>query len=278
MTGNPEKLWTRSTPWRQGGVLSSPATTSLDLAHPDAESETIVIVISHDCDLTCDDLNVEPHAEVIVGRTVANANGNFSWGKSPRTLHVPLLKSGAAVTVELVATEKRLIDKKALAQFDPHPDFAPAEKTLAILRSWLSARYNRGAFPDAFVDRMKATKFDAKLAKLLEPCGDQISHVFFDVEQGILVEKADGDPYELSIVLVYTPGEDAEKAEEIADALTEKVEALAEERFKDGNAIVLRNCIPISEEVLPVAQARVMTQWRLEHMTHKGEDHPGPVL
>jgi len=250
----------------------------MNLAHPDAGQETVVMTISHDCDLTCDDLAVEPHAEVIVGRIVANANGNFSWGKSPRTLHLPMLKGGAVVTVELVATGKRLIEKTALAQFDPHPDFAPTEKALAILRGWLSARYNRGAFPDTFVDRMKATKFDAKLAKLLEPCGDQISHVFFDVEQGALIEKAEGDPYDLSIVLVYTPGEDAEKAEELADALTEQVEALAEERLKDGTAIVLRNCIPISEQELPVAQARVMTQWRLEHMTHKGDDHPGPVL
>jgi len=237
-----------------------------------------VVVISHDCDLASDDLHAEPHVEVIIGRVVSATNGNYSWGKAPRTLHLPMQRDGAMVTVELDATSKRPVPKSTLAGFEPDGVFALDGEAIAVLRSWLSARYNRAVFPDAFVRRMRKTKVDEKLAKKLEPHGALISFVYFDLDGGQALERPDGEPYELSIVLVYPPGDDAEASADAADDLAEAVREACEARLTDKMQIIIKRCIAISEDDLPVSRARVLTHWRLEHMTLKADgNHPGPI-
>lgn len=279
MAGPALRQWTRATPWRQGHVLDADATKVLGLSNSKDAAATTVIVVSHDCDLANDDLNVEPNVEVIVGRLVASpADGNFTWGKSPRTLHITMERDGVPVTVELVSTNKQQVSKQDLAQVDPEMAFSLDGKGLGVLRSWLGARYNRSAFPDAFVKRMETTKLDEKLAKALKPHGELISFVNFDIDSGKNIERQENDPYELSIVLVYPPGDDPDVAAEEADKAAEAIKKICEERLKAKTDIVLKRCIAISEDDIPISQARVLMQWSLEYMTHKADDHPGPVL
>jgi len=264
--------WTRETRWRQGSVLPLAAVEQLQLHHPTDAAATCVVVISHDCDLANDNLTVEPHVELIVGRLVDQASGNYTWGKAPRTLHYTVTRSADPVHIELISTRKRVIAKSELACFAPDDAFILDGRTLAVLRSWLGSRYNRAAFPDAFVNRMGATKADTKLAKVLEKYGELISFVYFDVDTGRHVERADGDPYELSIVLVFDPGEDAEDSSVTADRVAEAVESAVGGRLQDGKAVVLKSCFAISEDDLPISRAKVLTQWRLEYMTLRAED------
>ena len=66
-------------------------------------------------------------------------------------------------------------------------------------------------------------------------------------------------------------------AAEQADVVAEAVERALRGRLHGGQAIVLKSCFAISEDDLPVSKARVLTQWRLEHMTHRAtEEQPGP--
>jgi hypothetical protein len=104
--------------------------------------------------LANDALQIEPSVEVIVGRHLPKGNGNYFWAKAPRTLHVDVLQNDAAAVIELVATTKRLIPKKALAVFLPDTTYSFPGKSLSALRSWLGVRYNRAAFPDTFVNRL----------------------------------------------------------------------------------------------------------------------------
>jgi hypothetical protein len=277
MNEKPPKLWGRDTPWRQGRVLQAATVAALNLRHNIDQAAALVVVVSHDCDLANDNLDAEPDVEVIVGRLVEAANGNFSWGKAPRTLHLSMTRDGGLVTVELVATSKRLISKRELAQFEPDAGFDLDGQGLAVLRSWLGARYNRSAFPDPFVNRMAATKLDAKLAKTLEPHGALISVVYFDVDGGRIVDREEDSPYALSIVLVYPAGDDPEASADAADEVANAVQRMCEQRLASRMDIVLKNCLAISEEDLPVSRARVLLQWRFEYMTLRANDHPGPV-
>lgn len=178
-----------------------------------------------------------------------------------------------------MATAKARVPKSALAQHDPDDDFVLDGNGLAVLRSWLGARYNRTAFPDDFVRRMSNTKLDEKLAKALSPYGALISFVYFDVDGGKVVERAPGDPYELSIFLVFPPGDDPEESADAADKVVEAVESVCDARLKDKTQIVMKRCLPISEDDLPVSRARVLMQWRLEYMTLKADEaQPGPVV
>jgi hypothetical protein len=273
--GQPQ--WSRGTSWRQGHVLCANARSALGLSHADADA-TCVVVISHDCDLANADLLAEPDVEIIIGRVVSKASGNYSWGKAPRRIHLPMQREGAMVTVELDATRKHLVPKSRLAGFEPDGVFALDGVGLAVLRSWLSARYNRAAFPDAFNLRMRKTKVDEKLEKELKSHGELISFVYFDLDGGQILERPDDEPYELSIVLVYPPGEDAEASTDAADDLAAAVKEACEARLPDKSQIIINSCIAISEDDLPVSRARVLSQWRLEHMTLKAdENHPGPI-
>lgn len=236
-----------------------------------------MVVISHDCDLANDDLEVEPEVEVIVGRTVATTNGNFAWGKAPRTLHLVAHQNGTPVNIELANTRKRVLLKSALAQFEPDSAFALDGPALSTVRSWLASRYNRAAFPDAFVRRMRETKAESKLAGVLKDSGALISFVYFDLDKGACVEREDGDPYQLSIVLVFQSGVDPEKAADDADFIADSVREAVEARLRDRSSITLESCLAISEDDITVSKARVLTQWRLEHMTLQAEsDQPGP--
>lgn len=272
----PPPQWTRDTTWRQGHVLPTQAAHALELLHPSVPDATCVVVVSHDCDLANDDLAVEPDLEVIVGCHPAKPDGNFRWAKTPRTLHLEFSKTGTPALVELVATAKRSVPKAALAAFGPDVAYSLSGQGLAVLRSWLAVRYNRAAFPDPFVQRMGKLKVDKALAKLVEPQGALVSAIFFDVDGGKELDRADGSAYELSIVLAYAPGADPDTAADVVEALANAVEQLfAAKHFdkatRQWTDIALKSCMSISEEDLPVSKAKLLIQWRLEYMTLRAE-------
>ncbi len=274
-------IWTRDTPWRQGSVLSADAIQALGLAHPDAPDAICVVVISHDCDLANDDLQIEPDVEVIIGCHPPKADGNYFWAKAPRTLHLDVLRCGDSATVELIATAKCLVPKQALAAFAPDATYSFPGKSLSALRSWLGVRYNRAAFPDPFVSRLSKSKVDKGLAKLIEPMGNLLSAVYFDVDGGKEIDHSDGSAYDLKIVLAYPPGEDPEQTADEVEKLEASIDALFSKKHFDPatgkwNGIALKDCMSISEDDLTVSKARLLTQWRLEYMTLKAdEEQPG---
>lgn len=276
-------IWTRNTLWRQGHVLTEEAIQALGLSHPETPDLTCVVVISHDCDLANDALQMEPDVEVIVGRHLPKGDGNYFWAKAPRTLHVDVLQNDIAAVVELVATAKRLISKEALASFSPDAAYSFPGKSLSALRSWLGVRYNRAAFPDPFVDRLSQSKVDKRLAKIIEPVGNLLSAVYFDVDGGKEIDHSDGSPYELKIVLAYPPGDDPEQAaDEVEKLETEIVDLFSKKHFDqttgEWNGIALKVCMSISEDDLRVSKARLLTQWRLEYMTLKADEElPGAL-
>ena len=269
--------WTRDTPWRQGHLLTPEAAQALGLSHPESPDSTCVVVISHDCDLANDALHIEPDVEVIIGRRVPKGDGNYFWAKAPRTLHIDALHGGGFAVIELVATTKRTIPKQTLAAFTPDTAYALPGKSLSALRAWLGVRYNRAAFPDPFVNRLSEFKVDKRLAKIIEPVGNLLSAVYFDVDGGNEIDRSDGSPYNLKIVLAYTPGDDPEQAAEDVEKIETTIRAIFEDRhFDQGsgqwNGIALKQCMSISEDDLPVSRARLLTQWRLEYMTIKADD------
>lgn len=273
-TQNPQ--WTRDTPWRQGQVLGFNAAQSLGLEHPDYPMDTAVVVISHDCDLANENLEAEPFVEVIVGRKVAKEKGDFAWGKSPRTLHLEYNQNGSPVFLELVATQKARIQKNLLATFNPDTSFQLLPKPLSGLRYWLSVRYNRAAYTDHFVDRMKGAKLDEKLANRIRKY-PAISTIFFDIDQGEEKDHADGSPHELSIILAYVPGDDPDATYDQVSPAEDEIEQLFIDRVYDEKTetwqgIALRGCVLISEDDITVSQARTLSQWRLEHMSLRADD------
>jgi hypothetical protein len=166
----------------------------LGLSLPIEGVETLVLVISHDCDLAQDDLSLEPDCEVIVGKVVDVQDGNYAWAKNTRKLHLSFSGGSVQLVGEFVATDKRTIDKTVLADHRPVKNVRPDPDELTILQGWLSVRYRRAAFPDEFQLRMGAVK--DKLAGILKGTGDNIAAIFLQL---IVTRRSNGKAQTMSM-------------------------------------------------------------------------------
>ena len=110
--------WDSSTKWRQGHLLPTEAIRDLNLSYPKGEPATVAIVITHDCDLA-QDPSAEPTIEIIVGRTIEAADGNFAYAKSVRTLHLNCTNGPTKKIIELRAPDKSSIPKESLLSYEP---------------------------------------------------------------------------------------------------------------------------------------------------------------
>jgi hypothetical protein len=271
-----QQSWTRETPWRQGHVLSGTALERLGLQHPASPENTCVVVIGHDCDLANCNLAAEPQVEVIVGRVVSPGVGTFMWSKSPRTLHLPFQRDGREVFAELVATDKQFIPKSELAAEQPSQEWGLTPTNLSVLRSWLAVRYNRAAFPDNFVVRMrKKPDMESRMAKILDDHAE-ITAVYLDLDGGENFERPPEELYGLSIFLAFNPNPEPIEAGDAADLAAAAIDKLFNEKCRDKKTgkwqyIELKKCEPLSEDDLPVSKQRLLREWKLDYVSLKAD-------
>jgi hypothetical protein len=267
--------WDRRTPWRQGHVLTAETVVALQLVS-DEDNPPLVVVASHDCDLA-QDPSSEPVVEVIIGRRVDKADGNFTHGKNPRRLHVSGIDGGAAICIELMAPARRSVAKQDLVRHLPSATVLidPAHRN--TLQYWLVARYRRSAFPDAFDSHLVETGVARRIAKILEPLGNQIVAVFFDVDDGIEREHANAtDPFTLSIVLLYSTDTEPTVAEAAAATAAGAITAAFRDRCFDKatnkwRGIELLSCVPISDEALTYAMSLRLKRWNADYISLRAE-------
>lgn len=230
------------------------------------------VLISHDCDLAAT-AEVEPQFEFIPIREAAE-DGGKTYGKNPRVLQ---LRCGDPSTerpiYELDIRRRACFDKDRLTgEATLHSvQFAPAQ--LVILRRWLSARYGRSAFPDSFESRMDPIR--GRIDELSKKSGAGIRALYFDVDDGHMTERENGDePYELIIYVVYPLSKPAEEAEQFA----EKLKAIIEKQFckeEIWRKVELTSCTAVCEDEFPLLLANSTKTWRVDHRSLAGS---GDVL
>jgi hypothetical protein len=273
--------WSRETPWRQGYALTDETVEKFALRDARAPEVTLVVVISHDCDLAASP-DKEPEVELIVGRLIEKADGNFTHAKTPRVLHIEFATPDGGKFVELSATKKVRVAKSDFAGHEPRREFQLGPTEQSILQRWLGARYRRAAFPDAFEKRLNESGASARLTKILKPAGKHICAIFFDVDGGKEVQRNDpNDSYALTIVLLYTSQPNSAESEAVALKVREQIESVFKELFFDRDNswrdIELLECMVMSDEALTYAQSGLLKQWRLEHLSLR-EDPEDPMI
>ncbi|HMN94035.1 MAG TPA: hypothetical protein PKC60_12470 [Hydrogenophaga sp.] len=263
--------WNRDTPWRQGHLLGSEAVAAFSLSHAGEPEQTLVIVASHDCDLT-QDPDVEPVVEVVVGRMLADKDGNCAHAKSARKLHVEFAGTSACWG-EFEATAKVTLDKWLLNEFKPRTDAMLSPEDHATFQIWLASRYRRSAFPDEFERRLiRETKLHDKIARAVKPHGELISGIFFDVDEGVEVTRVGpNDTYTLDITILHRAEPDFDAAVKAADAAAKAIDKAFRDKLfaptKTWQHIELRSCEPLSESVLTYQVFKQLKRWRLDHIS-----------
>jgi hypothetical protein len=271
--------WDRKTPWRQGHALTNEAAVALGLVPEKAVASAIVMVVSHDCDIT-QDPEVEPSIEVIIGARVVAADGNLTHAKNPRRLHLACTANGSAMCLELRATGKREIPKDRFAGHLPNAGLEVTPNNLSILQRWLAARYRRAAFPDEFEDRLRKTGVGERIKKIVEPLGTNLVAIFFDVDEGKEVEReGPDDRYMLGVDLLYSTESDPVAALSAAEQAASAISAAFRERCfiagKGWQEIELLGCEPISDEAMPYAMSTQLKKWNADYLSLRAEPVPG---
>lgn len=273
--------WNRLTPWRQGHLLNEDAIDALLLRDPTDPELPLVIVATHDCDLA-QTPEAEPRVEVIIGRRIADADGNCTHAKNARKLHLEFAGE-LPFWAEFEATAKVALNKEKLNEFVPHPTAHLLPENRASFQLWLASRYRRSAFADAFEHRLtRETKLAEKISKAVKPHGALIAGVFFDVDEGREITRHDADdPYVLDIILLHAAEPDFLAAERAAQAAANAITAAFRKKCFNPTAtwrhIELRACEAVSETVLTYHQFKQLKRWRLEHLS-LAADPPQPVL
>ena len=273
-------MLTRDTDWRQGDLLTLETAAKLMTLNCMVGEERRVVVITHDCDIPHDG---ETSIEVIVANVVDAPNPQFSYAKNPRKLHLAYeVSDGQSVVVELRHAERSIVPKD---EFEKH---AAKDNHVSLpidgkrtLKQWLAARYGRPAFPNAFENRLrkvvsKKSSVERQIGKILEPEAKHLVGLFFDIGEQRSTEVAVGEPYALSISVVYDAIEGGTQARQSAEKVAGQLRELFEQAYgkPDGaSEIALDACEAVADTSITLADLRRVDQWRLEYMSLGDDDH-----
>jgi hypothetical protein len=265
-------IWDSSTKWRQGHLLPKQALSELGLLTGNDSESTVAIVISHDCDLS-QPPETEPTIEVIVGRKVGKVDGNYTFAKNTRRLHLECSSGSTPILIDISATAKITIPKNSLLQHEPDLHVRLSYEELVILQRWLVARYQRSAFADEFNRRLRSTGLESGLRAISAKFGKYLRAVFFDVDEGRENERSgDSDTYDLVVTLLYDTDNDPEVAEAKAEEARQAIERLFAEKCRQGwvwKNIELRSCEVMADRALSFRDAQSFKEWRSEHVSLK---------
>lgn len=272
----------RNTELRQGNLLTDQDAHALGLVES-LDSGKRVVVISHDCDLLHD---AEEFIEVIISSSILEPDPMFANARNPRRLHLSFLsEDGEQLHIELRHAGRQQVTKAEFAKIrSGAATFALSADEKRTLKQWLAARYGHPAFPNAFEDRLRKTvgkrSVEYRIAKILKPASSHLVALFFDLGEEKTVELADGDPYFLSISVVYDATEGGQNARESADKVASELRAIFEQAYgtADGaTEIALDACNAVADTIMTLADLRKVDQWRLEYIS-LGEDPTGDFL
>lgn len=274
--------WARETPWRQGHLLQDGAVYDLGFSDAKKDSQVVVVIASHDCDLAQHGA-IEPNVEVVIGRIIDVIDGNSANAKSTRTLHIRF-EGQSVLLAEFLATDRHSIPKSALSNYLPNTDSLLSPENKNTLQTWLASRYRRSAFPDQFEDRLKnTTKLADKISKAIKSHGESISAIFFDVDDGQEFNRVDPDDlYKLGITILHGDLPDYDTAESIANTAKDSIARAFKSKLYSADTdswkyIQLMYVDVMSEHALSYHQSKNLKQWRLDHIS-LGADPQQPLL
>lgn len=204
-------------------------------------------------------------------------------GNSPSYIYHFLSSPEGQKYVEFITTSRQYLPKALLPDIKHDEELHLSTAELTVFRRWLGIRYNRSAFPDQFDSRLKNNDIDKKIAKALRKHGEFITVIFFDVDDGVEVNRVDSeDTYQLDISILYSTEVDPLTAEaaavEAKDAIIKIfTKKLFNNTTKLWSDIELRYCDAFSDEVFSYRQSVTYKQWRLEHISFS-EEPPHEVM
>ena len=265
-SGNPQSI--KRLGWRQGSVVAEVLASSLlekgkiPNLDPDAD---LIIIVSHNCDVTSVSYVAEPAVEIVVAKPVATSDGNLSHGKNPRRLQFTLEARTSPQVYEVCIHSRTTIARQSLELQSPSVDVVIDQDNLMCLVNWLVQRYKRSAFPDAFNDRCRTHR--KAIEKVLKKHGADLSGIYINLD--VWHEIDEGDDYRVNLVATARQSvfDDMERNGPAYSAVEEIENALNE---CDGIEVVEAQLV--SEADFSLKDLRQVQKWTWDHLSLREED------
>ncbi len=242
---------------RQGDLIPAKhlllADEVISLNKIDSVTAEYCVLLSQDCDIVHEKLEEEPILEFIVCTSNLQNDGNLRNGKNPRRLQL----NHNDLTLTFFIHDRFFIKKDICSSLNFTEVDRLEEDNIRILKKWIGHRYTRSAFPDEFNRRISKSKKASKIAS--KEISEQISHIFFDVEDKELLPEQD---YNLNVLIVTEADED--KKAEIEDKYFEALNV---------NGVKV-NIHVVSEDDVPLSMLRKYKRWEKDSYSLNGEAAP----
>lgn len=260
--------------WRQGHVLKHNDAMSLGLLK-NGDILKKVVVNTHDCDLQSPS---EKLVEVIVGY-LKKGSSQMKRAKHPRILDLSFEnpESEDYNAIELRHENKFTLPKESFLCGENDTSFSISAEQKPGFKQWLAAKYGRPAFPNTFEDRLRAfdskrLKFEKTVASIISSYSQHIMGVFFDLGDNRFKDLDEGEPYELSISVVYDAIEGGPLARAHAEQTCEELTSIFYQYYGDpttseSELIALENCSAVADTHFSLYALRRMDQWRVEYIS-----------
>ena len=279
--------------WVQGSIVSWQEAKSRlppDFSFPETlrtlarqNSKIFLIVASHSCDIRYENEDLEPNIEFSVGSVLEKPDGNFLQNRNPRTLHTEIRQAvmdegkspkryDQTLYVAIKAKNQIQFSKKLLKEGKLSPDgnFQFESTHLEGYILWLSRRYKRPAFPDAFNKKLdiadKGGKRRKKIAKKLV----FLSGIYVEIHPGR--EIPENEVYAVNLLGILVPAQGNLEAK-IENELKESLQGLAN-IFKEAGMKV--NWRLENEENISLAIFKPFNRLDFDYLSLPGEEKNYP--
>jgi hypothetical protein len=246
--------------WRQGSIAPPAVAQAVrNDEHVTIPEDALLLIASHDCDVTNPSLAVEPDVEFLVARPVPRLDGNLTRGKNPRRLHMEIQTPDGPCPFEIAANGRIQTDRRRLLGHGPLEGHSLRPDDRQLVARWLAKRYDRAAFPGAFDARWKPAQ--KKIRRLFEHTGQFLDGVFLALPGEELPEH---EPYRTvvrGLVTIETES-DPERRAQAQECL-------------DGLAALLNDCAGIevvdsslvSEDEFTLRDVSLTKRWDWDYLT-----------
>lgn len=247
--------------WRQGDIVPSAARSAVR-SEIDVElsDDDCCIIASQSCDVLCPDFAVEPAVELVIARPIAGeANGNYTFSKNARRLHIPVMVNNEARIYEARASERRAVSRHLLARYAPDVHRRLSAETTEQVVQWLVSRYRRKAFPDEFNARTATAdrKIRPHLKRLTQITALYVALTSWD-------ELPAGDDYKMALLGTMLRDQ---YADPVLRAAAEKGIGEIASLLDACDGITVDDFAVRSEAAVTLDEVRILGRWHLDHIS-----------
>lgn len=251
--------------WFQGVVIAYKEinfSISFNQRHASFDSFNALVLFTHDCDLVNPSIEKEPYAEFFLANYTFSPDAAYQFGRHPRILHI---ETGSGKFLEIGIHNRITVDRTFLAglSVDSNSDKVHGQN-LAILLDWLTKKYVRPAFPDAFNAILKEIRGLNKKLRRFDRDFPSVIRLFFKVEPES-IELIDSSPYCIDVILLLEGKSRLDDDEEKEQAIENFRNIFSHDRLK------ILSCECAYENELSLFELRSYKVWDRDYISIERE-------